>query len=61
MSLSGRYMMACDLKGKMSLYDFLEGEVLNEFMVPEKDSDTETGVVPRNLKIHDMCFSMDEK
>ena len=32
--------MTCEIKGKMTLYDLLEGEVLNEFMVPEKDSET---------------------
>ena len=29
MSLSGRYLMTCEIKGKMTLYDLLEGEVLN--------------------------------
>ena len=59
MSLSGRYMMTCDCKGKMTLYDLLEGEALNEFVVSEKDSETESNTVPRNLRIHDMCFSLD--
>ena len=38
MSFSGRYLITSDLKNKMTLFDLLEGEVLNEFVVPEKNT-----------------------
>ena len=34
---------------------------MNEFLIPEKDqTETSSGKV-KNLKIHDLCFSFDEK
>lgn len=37
LSISGQYLVTCDLRGKMSLFDLLEGELVNEFVVPEKN------------------------
>lgn len=57
LSLSGRYMVTCDMLGKMTVFDLLEGETLNEFVAPEKNAD---GIEnQKNLKIHDMSFSFD--
>lgn len=61
MSLSGRYLITCDWKGKMNLYDLLEGKMLNQFVVPERDSDVGSVSKDKNLRIHDMCFSFDQK
>lgn len=52
--------MTCDAVGRMNLYDLLEGVMLNEFVVPEKGSEDATDK-NKNLKIHDMSFSFDEK
>ena len=58
-SISGRYFAVCDSSGKLSLYDLLKGEIISSFKVPEKEH-SETGKI-KYLRIHDMCFSMDEK
>jgi len=52
--------VVCDSKGKIALYDLLKGEVLSSFRVPEKQQENEQSKT-NYLKIHDMCFSMDEK
>ena len=52
-------MATCDVIGKINIYDFYEGELLNSFVIPEKNSDHSDSETPKNLKIHDICFSFD--